>query len=126
MESRRLKKEVRDQERLSFKRSFEFCLSSIRHRFFRSAVTLSVVVLAVAFLMNILTETIISGSVARGVHTEFEKLYVADLFERRIARNAPLHGSLRGGTEHTEIRLAALAGTGTLVGTRQRRIHAPG
>ena len=90
MESRRLKKEVRDQERPSLRRSFEFCVSSIRHRFFRSAVTLAVVVLAVAFLMNILTETIIAGAVARGVQGEFEKLYIADLFERRIARNAPL------------------------------------
>jgi hypothetical protein len=85
-----MKKEIRDQEKPSFKRSFEFCLSSIRHRFFRSVVTLSVIVLAVAFLMNILTETIIAGSVARGVQSEFEQLYVADLFEQRTARNRPL------------------------------------
>jgi hypothetical protein len=85
-----MKREVRDQEKLSFKRSFEFCLSSIRHRFFRSVVTLSVIVLAVAFLMNILTETIIAGSVARGVQSEFEKLYIADLFEQRIAHDVPL------------------------------------
>ena len=83
------KKAVRDQEKLSFRRSFEFCVSSIRHRFFRSAVTLSVIVLAVAFLMNILTETIISNSVARGVQREFERLYVADLFAQRLARNTP-------------------------------------
>ncbi len=84
-----VKKAVRDQEKLSFRRSFEFCVSSIRHRFFRSAVTLSVIVLAVAFLMNILTETIISNSVARGVQREFERLYVADIFAQRLARNTP-------------------------------------
>jgi hypothetical protein len=83
-------KKVRDQEKLSFGRSIEFCISSIRHRFFRSAVTLSVIVLAVAFLMNILTETMISSSVARGVQNEFERLYVADIFEQRLARNTPL------------------------------------
>ncbi|HYF52403.1 MAG TPA: hypothetical protein VEJ63_23555, partial [Planctomycetota bacterium] len=86
-----MKREVKDQVRLSFTRSVEFCISSIRHRFFRSAVTLSVIVLAVAFLMNILTESIISNGVALGVEAEFKSLYAADLFERRIARNTPLN-----------------------------------
>jgi len=85
-----MKREVKDQVRLSFTRSVEFCISSIRHRFFRSAVTLSVIVLAVAFLMNILTESIISNGVAVGVGEEFKALYAADLFDRRISRVTPL------------------------------------
>jgi hypothetical protein len=86
--------QVRDQAKLSFASSFEFCLSSIRYRYARSAVTLAVIVLAVAFLMNILTEGIIGKSVARAVDNEFSRLYVLDLFAGRVSKKTVSVASL--------------------------------
>lgn len=127
-----MRREIRDQVRLSFLRSLEFCVSSIRHRFFRSAVTLAVIVLAVAFLMNILTETIITSSVARGVEREFADIYAADVFEQRVTRHktlAPLIAELArlrpGGARWNEIQGWSGLGNGEfaqLAGTSKQEI----
>jgi hypothetical protein len=86
----RMAVEIRDQIDLPLSRCFDFCLSSIKHRFFRSMVTLAVVVLAVAFLMNILTEGIITRSVAQGVEREFGALYAGAIFVKRLKKDAPI------------------------------------
>ena len=59
--------EVRDQVRLSLRRCFQLCLHGIRHRLFRSAVTVVIVALAVAFLMMMLSTSTIDRQVARDV-----------------------------------------------------------
>ncbi|MFW6060641.1 MAG: ABC transporter permease [Phycisphaeraceae bacterium] len=59
--------DIHEQPRLSIVRQIEICLDGIHHRLFRSLVTLSVVVLAVAFLMNVLAESVLAGSLKRGV-----------------------------------------------------------
>lgn len=62
--------EVRKQQQLTKSETFDFCLSSIKHRFFRSLLTLAVVVLAVAFFMYLLTENVIIDSLKKGVEKE--------------------------------------------------------
>lgn len=62
--------EVKKQHQLDFKDTFEFCLSSIRHRFGRSLLTLSVVILAVAFFMYLQCSNIFRLSVKDGVESE--------------------------------------------------------
>ena len=65
--------EVRPQKELTFKETLDFCLSSIKHRFFRSILTLAVVVLAVAFFMYLLTENVFRDSLRKGVGNEIKE-----------------------------------------------------
>lgn len=62
--------DVKTQKALSLGKSMRFCLKGISHRLFRSALTLSVVVLAVAFFMSLLTESVFIRSIAGGVASE--------------------------------------------------------
>ncbi|NQT92470.1 MAG: FtsX-like permease family protein [Lentisphaerae bacterium] len=57
--------DIRKQPRLSFGRMVQMTLHGIRFRLFRSLVTVMVIVVAVAFLMNIAAEGIIKKAVAR-------------------------------------------------------------
>src|SRR6185295_17604324 len=59
--------DIRQQPRLPLIRQLDICADGIRHRLLRSVITLAVVVLAVAFLMNVLTENAIAQSLKRGV-----------------------------------------------------------
>ena len=55
--------DVQDQVRLGVGKCFELCLSGIKYRLFRSLVTVAIVVLAVAFLMTMLCQSVIGRSV---------------------------------------------------------------
>src|SRR5688500_15706735 len=59
--------EIHEQPWLPFYKQVEICADGIRHRLFRSAVTLAMVALAIAFLMNILAESAVARSCKRGV-----------------------------------------------------------
>ncbi len=59
--------EARDQVRLSLYRCFEVCINGIYYRLFRSMVTVSIVVLTVAFFSNVVIEGIMTHGVAGGV-----------------------------------------------------------
>jgi hypothetical protein len=50
--------DVKDQPKLSLNRTFEICLNGIKYRFFRSTVTMLVIAVAIAFMMNTLCEGI--------------------------------------------------------------------
>lgn len=54
--------QIKEQPKLGFVRTFLITVTSIRYRLFRSIVTLGVITVAVAFLMNILTESIVKKS----------------------------------------------------------------
>jgi len=56
---------VKEQPKMSLLRIFLITIASIRYRLFRSIVTLCVIIVAVAFLMNILTESIIKKSAVK-------------------------------------------------------------
>jgi hypothetical protein len=62
--------EVREQNRLSLEKCFGLVLSGIQFRLFRSAVTVVVIALAVAFLVTMLTDGFIGQEVAKAVDTE--------------------------------------------------------
>ncbi len=62
--------EVKDQKQLTLSETFDFCISSIRHRFSRSLLTLSVVILAIAFFMYLQCGTLFRNSVKTGVEQE--------------------------------------------------------
>ncbi|MDT8391930.1 MAG: FtsX-like permease family protein [Lentisphaeria bacterium] len=71
--------DVRPQVQLSLKKSLRFCLKGIAYRLFRSSLTLSVVVVAVAFFMVLLSESVIVQSVGRGVHGQVLEMREADM-----------------------------------------------
>ncbi len=62
--------DVRAQVQLSLARTFGLCLKGIRHRLFRSVLTTMVIILAVAFFMNLLSDSVIAKSVDVGVRAE--------------------------------------------------------
>src|SRR5450432_362867 len=59
--------DVRAQHEIPLAKAFALCLKGITHRLFRSLLTLTVIVLAVAFFMALLTESAFTHAVARGV-----------------------------------------------------------
>lgn len=62
--------DVREQQQMPLNKTFRFCLKGIHHRLFRSGLTLAVVVLAVAFFMTLLTESVLQQAVGAGVSRE--------------------------------------------------------
>ena len=59
--------EVRDQVSLPVRRCFQLCVRGIRYRLFRSAITVAIVTLAVAFLMMMLSTSYVDREVAKDV-----------------------------------------------------------
>ena len=62
--------DVRKQHTMSFRETWNLCIRGVKHRLFRSALTLAVVVLAVAFFMFLLSVSMFERSVAGGVTAE--------------------------------------------------------
>ncbi len=62
--------DVRKQHSMSFLETFRLCVKGVRHRFLRSVLTLAVVVLAVAFFMFLLSESMFVRSTGQGVQEE--------------------------------------------------------
>ena len=71
--------DVRPQTQLSLRKSLNFCLKGIAYRLFRSSLTLSVVVVAVAFFMVLLSESVIVKSVEKGVRGQILDMRETDL-----------------------------------------------
>ena len=64
--------DVRRQRNMTLRETFRLCIRGVRHRMFRSLLTLSVVVLAVAFFMFLLSDSMFRRGVGRGVAAEQE------------------------------------------------------
>ncbi len=62
--------EIHDQVRLPFTRCVSIVVSGIQFRLFRAAITVSIVALAVAFLMTILSDSLIGKNVASNVEKQ--------------------------------------------------------
>ncbi len=62
--------EIHDQVRLPFSRCVSIVVSGIQFRLFRAAITVSIVALAVAFLMTILSDSLIGKNVASSVEKQ--------------------------------------------------------
>ncbi len=65
--------DVRAQVQLSLARTFGLCLKGIKHRLFRSVLTTMVIILAVAFFMNLLSDSVIARAVDQGVRAELKQ-----------------------------------------------------
>ena len=63
---------VQDQAKLSINKVFQLVRSGIKHRLLRSMLTMSVILLAVAFFMVTLSENVIINAVSTGVNHEID------------------------------------------------------
>lgn len=75
--------DVRAQVRLPPTRIFGLCLKGIRHRLLRSLLTTTVIVLAVAFFMNLLADSVIARAVDVGIRAEVRELRLPTLVNDR-------------------------------------------
>ena len=66
--------EAKDQVRLTLYQCFEICIHGVYYRFFRSMVTVSIVVLTVAFFSNVMIEGLMTNGVAEGVRRELQTI----------------------------------------------------
>lgn len=82
--SKKVEIDVKKQVTLSLKKSFNFCKKGIVYRLFRSMLTLAVVIVAVAFLMSLLSESVIVSSVRKGVENEVQEMREADTMLNHI------------------------------------------
>lgn len=57
--------DIQDQAKLGLRRLFNITVNGIRYRLFRSLVTVMVITVAIAFLMSIVTESLIKQSLAK-------------------------------------------------------------
>ena len=64
--------DVKKQRNLTARETFRLCIRGVRHRLLRSLLTLSVVVLAVAFFMFLLSDSMFLRGVGRGISGELE------------------------------------------------------
>jgi len=76
--------DVKKQRNLTARETFHLCVKGIRHRMLRSALTLAVVILAVAFFMFLLSESMFHRATGRGVVGEVEELRLASQTMTRI------------------------------------------
>lgn len=76
--------DVRDQPILSFRRTAQITANGIRYRLFRSLVTVVVVAVAVAFLMNILSESLIKKSIGERTRARVAEMRAAAAWSGRL------------------------------------------
>lgn len=76
---------IRPQSRLSLNQTLLITLNGIRYRLFRSSVTVTVVCVAIAFMMNILSEGVIKRSVARATRERIAQMRMVSLWSGRLS-----------------------------------------
>jgi len=86
--------EVADQPRLGFGRTIWITLDGIRYRLFRCLVTVAVIAVAVAFLMNIVSESFIKRSAARGTRKRLAELRLVHDWAARLSAAGTLRSVL--------------------------------
>lgn len=77
--------DVQPQPILSLKRIFAIALSGVKYRLFRAVVTVAVITVAMAFLMNILTESLIKKAVANSARDQIANLHRVDQWIARLS-----------------------------------------
>ena len=126
--------EARDQVRLSAYQCFEICIHGVYYRFFRSMVTVSIVVLTVAFFSNVVIEGLMTNGVARGVEGQLEAMRRDARFLAKFTEVETVEGiadrvaDLEAGTSaYREVLGIAGLDAATLDGlitfSRQRRVY---
>lgn len=77
--------DVQNQPVLSPGRIFQIAVTGVKYRLFRAVVTVAVIVVAMAFLMNILTESLIKRAVADSVREQIAELHRVDRWIARLS-----------------------------------------
>ena len=77
--------DVKNQEALSFSRLFSIALTGIKYRIFRSTVTVLVVCVAIAFLMNIISESFIRGKIKDSTTRQLADIRGAAIWATRLS-----------------------------------------
>jgi len=81
--------DVQNQPVLPPGRVFQIALTGVKYRLFRATVTVAVIVVAMAFLMNILTESLIKRAVADSVREQIRDLHRVDRWIARLSMARP-------------------------------------
>lgn len=81
--------DVQNQPVLPPGRVFQIALTGVKYRLFRATVTVAVIIVAMAFLMNILTESLIKRAVADSVREQIEELHRVDRWIARLSMAQP-------------------------------------
>lgn len=81
--------DVQNQPVLPPGRVFQIALTGVKYRLFRAAVTVAVIVVAMAFLMNILAESLIKRSVAESVREQIVDMHRVDRWIARLSMARP-------------------------------------
>jgi putative ABC transport system permease protein len=87
--------QIADQARLGLRRVCRITADGIRYRLFRASVTVAVIAVAVAFLMNILSESLIKRAVARAARTQLARARLAHEWVFRLSSPGTLETILR-------------------------------
>ena len=77
--------DIAQQPILSFNRTVRIAVTGVRYRLFRAAVTVAVIALAMAFLMNILCESLVKKSVAMSARDQIKSLHLAEKWSARLS-----------------------------------------
>jgi len=108
---------IADQPRLGFLRTARITIDGIRYRLFRAAVTVAVIAMAVAFLMNIMSESLLKRAVGRDTPERLARLHLIDDWLARLTKPGTAGEIIgeaanaeKGGAVYGEI--AAMAGFG--------------
>ena len=88
-----------DQPRLSLGRTVRIAIDGVRYRLFRAAVTVSVIAVAVAFLMNILSESLIKRRLASEARQDLAELRTIHSWAARLTRAAEPEAILASAAE---------------------------
>ncbi len=104
--------DVKDQPRVGFSRLMNLTVNGIRYRLFRSSVTVIVIAVAIAFLMNVLSEGLLKGSVRRMTNRRIAEERKAAVWAARL--------SVTGTIEETIEEVARAEQGGPVWGEAQR------
>ena len=74
--------DVQPQPLLGFARTLRIALSGVKYRLFRALVTVAVITVAMAFLMNILAESLIKMIVAATAKDQIAEMRLVDQIGR--------------------------------------------
>lgn len=86
---------VADQPRLSFARTLLITVNGLRYRLFRALVTVAVIAVAVAFLMNVVSESLIKRSVLHHTRGRIARMHLVYYWATRLTRSGSPEDTLR-------------------------------
>jgi hypothetical protein len=88
------KVEIKKQPYLGIAKTFSLTINGIRYRLFRSTVTMMVITVAIAFMMNSLTESLLKRSMSRESKLQIRKTRLATTWTSRLSGTGSLEDIL--------------------------------